>query len=90
MERYVKTSLHKGNKKGSKTVPKQAIQGLAAQDDKANGNEEGPSTERSREGRGSRADSLIRSGTGRYAEELGDCIATEKGLLKRDDFLRIQ
>ena len=47
-------------------------------------------TERSTEGRNSRSDSLIRSGTGRYAHELGDCIATEKGLLKREDFLRIQ
>ena len=39
--------------------------------------------------RDSRADSLIREGTGRYAEDLGDCIATEKGLLKREDFNRI-
>ena len=31
-------------------------------------------------------------GTGRYSagQTLGDCIATEKGLLKRDDFEQIQ
>ena len=39
-----------------------------------------------------RSDSLIREGTGRYSvgAELGDCIATEKGLLKREDFEHIQ
>lgn len=33
----------------------------------------------------------MRIGTGRYAEQdLGDCIATEKGLLKREGFQHVQ
>ena len=43
-----------------------------------------------RGGRAKRSDSLVREGTGRYAQDLGDCVATEKGLLKRDDFQHIQ
>ena len=43
-----------------------------------------------RQKRDSRADSLIREGTGRYAEDLGNCIANEKGLLKKEDFNKIQ
>lgn len=35
---------------------------------------------------------MIRGGTGRYADQndLGDCIATEKGLLKREGFQHVQ
>ena len=37
-----------------------------------------------------RRDSIIRTGTGRYEQEkqaqLGNCIATEKGLLKKEDY----
>ena len=38
-----------------------------------------------------RKDSMIRTGTGKYQDEqLGNCIATEKGLLKREDYEHIQ
>jgi len=73
MERYVRTSLkRKGDASGSNNTSN-AISALSGGD--------APQSSRK-----TRSDSLIRGGTGRYAEELGDCIATEKGLLKREDF----
>ena len=75
MERYVNTKIKKTKKKSS-SGNSQEFAGLAAEAD---------SERRSRQ----RTDSLVREGTGRYAEELGDCIATEKGLLKREGFQHI-
>lgn len=47
-------------------------------------------SETPRGGKRGRADSLVRDGTGRYAQALGDDIATEKGLLKQEYFERVQ
>ena len=84
MEKYVRTKLlrQKQDRKASSLAAKgaQTPSGLAAADTLLSG----------REGGRPRSDSLIRGGTGRYAEDLGNCIATEKGLLKREDFEHIQ
>ena len=84
MTRYVRLSL-KGKVKNSgesdqKDTPRTTnMANLAATDSPSNANR-----------KAKRSDSLVRGGTGRYAEDLGDCVATEKGLLKRDDFQHIQ
>ena len=76
MERYVKTALNNQN---------------SANQDENQSNKtelETPRTDSSKSPL-KRKDSLIRSGTGRYAEELGDNIATEKGLLKSEFFQHV-
>ena len=92
MERYVQTSLMKSNNskksnaKNKRGKVKAAYQSMAAE----NGDED--ETEEDGQVKRKRKNSYIREGTGRYAqaEALGDCIATEKGLLKREGFQHIQ
>ena len=80
MENYVKTSL-RGNKKnkGRKKRGKAPGFNQLAAESEGQDDQEAPRLK-------TRKNSYIRGGTGRYAEDLGDCIATEKGLLKRDGF----
>mmetsp|Transcript_1306 Transcript_1306/g.1963 ORF Transcript_1306/g.1963 Transcript_1306/m.1963 type:complete len:160 (+) Transcript_1306:38-517(+) len=80
MVRYVRTSL-KGKVSGENNAKN--VQETTPRTDNMR---EMATSEGKTQRRVHRSDSLVRGGTGRYAEELGDCIATEKGLLKRDDF----
>ena len=92
MERYVQTSLMKSNNskksnaKNKRGKVKAAYQSMAAENGEEDETEEDGQVKRKRK------NSYIREGTGRYAqaEALGDCIATEKGLLKREGFQHIQ
>jgi hypothetical protein len=91
MERYVKTILKRGSKSAKAAAKGQETETPRTTAMKSGlGAHGGESSAERRHRRNSRADSLIRDGTGPYAEELGDCIATEKGLLKREDFLQVQ
>ena len=96
MTHYIKKGLKGNSSSGAKKTKKKrgkkaAATGAPYQDLGAESADEDDDEVAADSSQVRRKNSYIRAGTGRYAEQdLGDCIATEKGLLKREGFQHVQ